>query len=139
MKYFPLEECPCTSPPVDKDNEDENLDFDELVFGIVINLTDKYGLVYANPEEVQEMIKCVMDHGKEIQIVPPNPELADKINSIGTHLLRTKKINHSNDAAAMCCISTTNRSFLSTWYRPTNNTMVSNASDVKAVEDIRLS
>jgi hypothetical protein len=138
-EVLPAGGVPCTSPPVDKDNEDENLDFDELVFGIVINLTDKYGLVCANPEEVQEMIKCVMDHDKEIQIVPPNPELTDKINRIGTHLLRTKKINHLNDAAAMCHISTTYRSFLSAWYRPMIDTMVSNASDVKAAEDIRLS
>jgi len=62
------------------------------------------------------MIKYVMDHGKEIQIVPPNPELADKINRIGKRLLRMKKINrYSNDAAAICHISTTNRAFLSTW------------------------
>ena len=75
-----------------------------------------------------------MDHGKEIRIVPPNPELADNVNRIGKRLLRTKKINcYSNDIAAMCRILTTNRSFLSTWPCPTNDTMVSNSSDVKAV------
>ena len=46
------------SPPVDVDNKDENLDFNHLEFGIVTNLEVKYGLVSANPEEVQEMIKC---------------------------------------------------------------------------------
>ena len=108
-KVLPAGGVPCASLPVDEDNEDKNLDFDELEFGIVFDLTDKYGLVCANPEEVQKMIKYVMDHGKEIQIVPPNPEFADKINRIGKHLLRTKKINrYSNDAAAMCPISTTN-------------------------------
>ena len=61
------------SPPVDMDNKDENLDFNHLEFGIVTNLKVKYGLVSANPEEVQEMIKYVMDHGKAIRIVPLNP------------------------------------------------------------------
>ena len=90
--------------------------------------------------EVQDMINSIIDHGKEIQIAPPNPELTDKINKIGQHLLKTKKINrYSNDAAAMYCIPTTNRAFLSTWARPTNNTVVSNASDVKAAMDMRLS
>ena len=96
------------SPPVDEDNEDKNLDFDHLGFGIVTDLAVKYGLVCANPEEVQEMIKYVMDHGKAIRIVPPNPELADEINTIGKRLLRTKKINrYLDDAADMCHISTT--------------------------------
>jgi hypothetical protein len=139
-EVLPAGGVPCSSPPIDKDNEDESLDFDELEFGIVTDLADKYGLVCANPEEVQEMIKYEMDHGNEIQIVPPNPELADEINRIGRRPLRTKKINrYSNDADAMCSISTTNGSFLSTWPRPTNDTMVSNASVVKAVEDMRLS
>ena len=29
------------------------------------------------------MIKFVIDHGKEIRIVPPNPHFADKINLFG--------------------------------------------------------
>ncbi len=117
------------SPPVDEDNEDENLDFDHLKFGMVTNLTVRYGLVCANTEEVQEMIKYVMDHGKAIRIVHLNPEVAGEINRIGKRLLRTK----------MCRISTTNRASLGTWSRPTNDTIVCNASDVKAVEDTRLS
>ena len=80
-----------------------------------------------------------MDHGKEIRIVPPNPELADKINKIGQRLLRTKKINrYSNDAAAMCRIPMNNRAFVLTWARPTNDTIVSNARDVKAVVNVSL-
>ena len=56
------------------------------------------------------MINFVMDHSKEIRIVPPNPELADELNGIGKRLLRTKKINrYLNDAAAMCRIPMTNR------------------------------
>ena len=133
-------EVPCASPPMNKDGKGENEeDDDKLEFGIVMDLAVKYGLVCATPEEAMEMINFVIDHGQEIRIVPPNLQLADKINKIGKGLLQTKKINrYSNDPVAMCRITTTDRAFVSTWARPTNNTIVSNAHNVKAVVDMSL-
>ena len=37
-KVLPAGGVPCASPPVDKENEDENLVFDEFEFGIVADL-----------------------------------------------------------------------------------------------------
>ena len=38
-EVHPAGGVPCTSPPMDEENEDENLDFDEFEFGIVADLT----------------------------------------------------------------------------------------------------
>ena len=88
-------------------------------------------------EEGKEMITFVIDHSKEVRIVHPNPLLADKINLIAKSLLRMMKNNrYSNDDDATFRFATTDRAFRSTRPRPTNNTVVSKAGDVKAVEDM---
>jgi hypothetical protein len=71
--------------------------------------------------------------------MPPNPQFGDKINLIAKRLLRTMKIIcYLNDSDVMCCIQMTDGAFRSTRSRPTNDHVVSNASDVKADEDITL-
>ncbi len=103
---------------------------------IVKNFAIQHGLVGVAQEEEVEVINFLIDHGRESKLVPPNPQIADKINRIAKCLLRSKTINQIlNNAVASFCIATSNRVWCSTWTCPTNNHAVSKASDGKCAED----
>ncbi len=51
-----------------------------VVYDIINNFVVEHGLVGVILEKCLELIKFAINHGKEYKIVPPNPQLTDKIN-----------------------------------------------------------